>query len=306
MLPGQSPRHGHHDYAGRPLTDTVMTAIELAEPIGLPDLAGLPPLVPQRTAIGLWRLTVAATLTPAERRAIWGSGADDLVPVLTEEDVAWHHPWRFEVAEHLLRRIYDQPDADVDENVEMLHDQTAAFLDLLAAVRRGDFSTEWLTGGLPYPQSNLDGRGGAAVWRAHRKLTLEALGSWATSPRARGTVNVVPPGWDLRLPPSWRIRSFAHLEPRPKPLLIHAAAGKVAVLTWRSRTAYWPLDALGEPIPGFAAVVRGGIQLTGNGCSRPSSTISTTRTSAYPRTPLTPSGSSPSRIATIWLHRARP
>jgi hypothetical protein len=75
LLPGQSPRHGHHDYAGRPLTDIVMTAIELAEPIDLPALGGLPRLLPQRTAIGLWRLTVAATLTSAERRAIWGRGA---------------------------------------------------------------------------------------------------------------------------------------------------------------------------------------------------------------------------------------
>ena len=262
LLPGQSPRHGHHDYAARPLTDIVMTAIELAEPIRLPGLDGLPRTLPQRTALGLWRLAVAATLTQAERRAIWGSEVADLAPVLTEEDVAWHHPWRFEVAEHLLRRIYDQPDADVAENVDMLHDQTEAFVDLLAAVRRADFSTAWLTDGLPYRQSNVDGRGGAAVWRAHRKLSLEALGEWATTPKTRGEVNVVPPDWNLKLPWNWRIRPFGHLEPVPAPLLAHAAEGRVAVLAWRSRTAYWPLDEHGDPIPGFAAVVQGGERLS--------------------------------------------
>ncbi|MFP3712563.1 ribbon-helix-helix protein, CopG family [Puerhibacterium sp. TATVAM-FAB25] len=262
LLPGQSPRHGHHDYAGRPLTDIVMTAIELAEPIRLPGLDGLPRMLPQRTALGLWRLTVAATLTPAERRAIWGSEVADLVSILTEEDVAWHHPWRFEVAEHLLRRIYDQPRTDVVENVDMLYDQTEAFVDLLAAVRRADFSTAWLTDGLPHRQSNVDGRGGAAVWRAKRNVSLEALGGWATTPKASGEVNIVPPGWNLKLPLDWRIHAFGHLEPVPAPLLAHAAGGRVATLAWRSRTAYWPLDVHGDPIPGFAAVVQGGERLT--------------------------------------------
>jgi hypothetical protein len=298
LLPGQSPRHGHHDYAGRPLTDIVMTAIELAERIRLPGLDGLPHMLPQRTALGLWRLAVAATLTPAERRAIWGSEVADLAPVLTEEDVAWHHPWRFEVAELLLRRIYDQPDADVAENVDMLHDQTEAFVDLLAAVRRADFSTAWLTDGLPYSRSNVDGRGGAAVWRAQRKLSLEALGGWATGPRARGEVNVVPPDWNLKLPLNWRIRTFGHLEPVPAPCWhippkaeSRCCPGARGPRTGRS--TYTATRSRASP-PSCTVVNR----FLRNGCSRPFSTSSTTPVSVFRPASLMRSDSSQSTSAT--------
>lgn len=261
QLPGQSARHGHHDYASRPLTDVVMTAVELAEPIRLPGLHGLPSLLTRRTALGLWRLTVAATLTQAEMRAIWGGGPAPLVPVLTEEDVAWHHPWRFEVAEVLLRTIHDQSARDVAENMAMLHDQSTAFRDLLRDVRRRDFAASWLLDDLPHASSDTSGRGGAAVWRAHRKLTLEAIGTWATTPGAKRQIKALPPGWKLTLPKDWIIRAFGHNQPVSPALLKHAAMGAVARLEAGSRTAYWPLGFDERPIPGFNAVRDAGSHL---------------------------------------------
>jgi plasmid stability protein len=77
-LPGQSRRHGHHDYAARPLTDAVMTAIHEAEPFTVTGTEDLPQTLTQRIALALWRLAAAATITEAETQALWTSGDPDL------------------------------------------------------------------------------------------------------------------------------------------------------------------------------------------------------------------------------------
>jgi hypothetical protein len=258
VLPGQSARHGHHDYAARPLTDAVVTAIALVEPVVLDGLERLPQLLPHRTALGLWRLVVAATLTQAERRAIWGADSSSLFPVLGEEEVAWHHPWRYAVAHVLPQNICGQPADDVAEVLAMVHDQTEAFRDLLYWVRRRDESTYWLCHNVPPPMNNVMGRGGSAVWRARRKLALEGVAIWLASTRFKRRTIAAPPGWKLTLPDGWRVRSFAFGEAVPHALEELASTGQVARAAVGSRTVFWPLTEGGPPIAGFDAVLRCG------------------------------------------------
>lgn len=66
-IPSRPARQSHRDYASRPLSGAVTTAIALAEPFQEPQLKGLPVLVEHRLADGLWRLTAAASLTGEER-----------------------------------------------------------------------------------------------------------------------------------------------------------------------------------------------------------------------------------------------
>jgi len=66
-LPGQHPR-AYRDYQGRMLTDAVTTAIARDEPFDDDFLTGLLPLLRHGAALGLWRLTTAATSTRPERR----------------------------------------------------------------------------------------------------------------------------------------------------------------------------------------------------------------------------------------------
>ena len=184
-----------------------------------------------------------------------GSKAADLVPVLTEEDVAWHHPWRFEVAEHLLRKIYDQDDADVAENMKMLHVQTAAFLDLLAAMRRRDLSTHWLTYGLHSPDRALAAAAvppSAGPTQAHTR-SAGRMGHEPEGPRRVGR----PAAWlGPKAPARWRIHPFV-IWTMPLPLLERRRRRR------RRGTALAIADRLlaprrtNEPIPGFNAVVHG-------------------------------------------------
>lgn len=111
-LPGQAIKRGPRDYAPRLLTDAVTTAIARESPYVDEGLEGLPPLLTHREAKGLWRLKVAATLSLAEQRAIFGPGDDRAAVVLREEDVAWHAPWRFDVALQLARQLLRGPDAE--------------------------------------------------------------------------------------------------------------------------------------------------------------------------------------------------
>lgn len=262
ILPGQSIRHGHHDYAARPLTDVLITAIARVQPFTLPGLEGLPALLRHVTAMGLWRLTVAATLTRAEKRAIWGEAGSDLTPVLTEEDVSWHHPWRYEVAHVLLSNIWNQEgEDDVAENMAMLHDQTEAFRRLLYDVRRDDMTTRWLLDNLPHPTGGVDGRGGSAVWRAQRRLALESIEKWIASVDMTPMFEVSPPGWRLGLPVGWQVKRFAFGESIPTDLTVLAERGLVAKTKVGSRTAFWPLTESGLPVAGFDAVLRGGAHL---------------------------------------------
>jgi len=70
LLPGQADGGGgYHDYRPRQLADAAVTA--LASEVAFTDdiLDGLPPLLTQRAARGLFRLAVAATATPPRKGA---------------------------------------------------------------------------------------------------------------------------------------------------------------------------------------------------------------------------------------------
>lgn len=65
-LPGQA-RRAHRDYEARLLTDAVVTAIAVQEPVTDEFLAGLPLVIRHRAAFGLWQLATSTLMTIPER-----------------------------------------------------------------------------------------------------------------------------------------------------------------------------------------------------------------------------------------------
>ncbi|MCW2674077.1 MAG: hypothetical protein JWP14_2666 [Frankiales bacterium] len=261
-LPGQSGRHGHHHYAARPLTDAVMTATYEAEPFVVSGLEGLPQVLTRRVADGLWRLTVAATLTAAETQALWRSGGSDLPVVLTEEEVAWHHPWRFAVAHRILKTLL--LDDDAAEWMDMLESQTGQYRSLLAELQRRDPAAGWLQDGLrglDTHRSSVEGRGGTAVWRADRELEMTRITAWLADPESTSTLSLETPEWSLRWPDEWTKACLSLGAPIPPELDAAVASGKVSVVTSGSRLVFWPLTAGGHPVEQFAACLHAGQDL---------------------------------------------
>lgn len=125
VLPGQAGSRGPREYGPRLLTDAFTTALASDTPYTDEGLEGLPPLLTHRQALGLWRLTVAATLTPAEQRAVFSKEKPRVIDALRDEDVAWHSPWRFEVAQHIAKNLLRGPKAGA--GLQLLDKQTAAF-----------------------------------------------------------------------------------------------------------------------------------------------------------------------------------
>lgn len=253
-LPGQSRRHGHHEYAARTLTDTVITAIYQAESFVVIGLERLPQTLTQRMALGLWRLAVAATLTGAETQALWRSGNADLAVVLNEEEVAWHHPWRFAVAQHILTTLL--ADDDAEEWLEMLQTQTSQYQTLLKNLRQRHSDAAWLQDdicSLDTHRNSVEGRGGTAVWRAERTLEMNRIERWLADPKSAQELELTTPEWKLRWPEEWTKACFTHGEPIPAKLTTYAKRGKVCVAIAGSRSAYWPLTATGSPVEEFAA-----------------------------------------------------
>jgi hypothetical protein len=263
-LPGQSHRHGHHDYAARTLTDSIMTAVHQAQPFVVSGLEGLPQVITHRVGLGLWRLTVAATLTAAETHALWHASDPDLAVVLTEEErIAWHHPWRFAVARHILRSLLAEHDAE--EWMDMLESQTGQYRLLLDRLQRRDPRAAWLQDdlrGLDTHKSSVEGRGGTAVWRAERELEMTSIENWLADPESTSTHDIGTPEWNLRWPDEWTKACFSHGTPIPAELDAHVTAGKVSVVTSGSRRAYWPLTTGGAPVEEFSACLRAGKDLS--------------------------------------------
>lgn len=249
-LPGQPHARGPRHYSPRPLTDALAVAIASGEPYTDDGLEDLPAVVSQGVATGLWRLAVAATLTRAEQRVLLVRPDSELAWILNDEDIAWHSPWRFEVALHLARRLLAGPDRSA--NLEMLQRQVGPF----QALRHDLARTEWPDSELmrdctARPRYDHEGRGGAAVWRAERKLAIGRFADVLTADRAWGRVEVSCPGWTLEQPSGWTavrlsfgqhpsIRQRADLDER-RVLLVQAG----------SRSAIWPYDTTGDPIPRF-------------------------------------------------------
>ncbi|MEU0169023.1 hypothetical protein ABZ214_26830 [Streptomyces iakyrus] len=277
ILPGQYQR-AYRDYQSRALTDAVMTAIAVAEPFTDDFLDGLLPLLHHRAARNLWRLATAGLCTGPERALLEaavavrettaGTPAGDsdtkhLLAVATalEENVAWHSPARFQVAANLARELLTGPQADANER--LLHkdgeDWNDLYLDTLYAdedrrahLQRGLLSYDW------------SGRGGSAVWRAERQVSLDNLGDWLTGRIQTDTDQYVvrPPGWVLSRPPGWHalIPDPPHTGQLPQPYATWTDQGRALVFPYRNKQAVWPLQRQPnlpdfEPVPGVEALL---------------------------------------------------
>lgn len=260
-LPGQSARRGHHDYARRPLTDAFLTALAKTHPFTIDGLEGLPETITQGAAVGLWRLTVAATLTPAEKLAMWsntgqaGSGGDQaaiLKRLLHEGNFSWHDPKRFRVAHHLARKLLSGNAAA--SNLEMLQAQNVEFQQLLEDLEAHSFETpeSSLLADAPGVGRSVEGRGGSVVWRARRSLARQSIREWLGS-ATDSALLVDPPGWSLRMPENWHgIASGLGASP---PTQVREDIYHRRVVEVRSpdgQAIAWPYIC-DRPVPGYGA-----------------------------------------------------
>lgn len=274
-LPGQH-RRSHRDYQARVLTDAVMTAIAAVEPFTDDALDGLWPLLRHRAALGLWRLTTAQTSTGPERELLiaaedirsglaWQNPEDLdgerdaaaerqllLAAEALEEEVGWHSPARFETTAVLARRLLASPDAEAGE--QMLYEQGPAWEERYQDALQAAARPLTLLHGFAY---DWTGRGGTAVWRAHRRVAVQDFEDWLTSP-AHGedsaTYVVSPPGWLLRAPSGWHAHVPAGTGDLAQPYAQWVADGRVLAFPYKSRQALWPMIAAGsgrEPVPGI-------------------------------------------------------
>ncbi|MCX5443914.1 hypothetical protein [Streptomyces sp. NBC_00063] len=283
-LPGQYQR-AFRDYQGRVLTDAVVTAIAVTEPFTDEFLEGLFPLLRHRAARNLWRLAAAALCTGPETELLdaaaavrtataWTSDTvrdDDrhLLAVATalEEDVAWHSPARFQVAANIARDLLTGPQAE--DNERLLQEEGEAWNELhqdtlhadegrRAYLQRGTTSYDW------------SGRGGTAVWRAERLVSLQHFEDWLTGRTGTDSAEhmIQPPGWVLSRPPGWHAVAPA-LTPTgrlPQPYAAWTAESRTLTFPYRNRQAVWPLqrrpDPPGfEPVPGAEALLAAGSRL---------------------------------------------
>lgn len=255
-LPGQPPKRGPRDYSARPLTDALTTAIACRRPFVDDGLEGLPALLSHRVAEGLWRLTRAATLTRAERQLLLSQDrGSNAAIVLREENVAWHSGWRFQIALHLARQLLGSEGG----RLAMLESQTDEFDLLLYDLELDDDFEHDLLRDAPRPSHSMEGRGGAAVWRAHRAVAMSdltrALFTWSGGGQAFRK-QLEPPGWHLVAPPDWHGVGYRYGQPRTSEHASHLAEHKVIEVVSGSRSVLWPYDQTGQPIDGFEIVIR--------------------------------------------------
>lgn len=258
-VPGHARRQAHRDYASRPLTDALLTALAREQRFTEEGLGGLPDVLQWREADGLWRLTVAATLTQTER-VIRSHGATDLVAMLEDAEVVWHSSWRAEVALHLAVHLFTGP--TTEENRRWVGEQRAMFHTEMESLSdpRVIFGGHEFTDGAPTKRSSAEGRAATAVWRGQRRLALDALAGWfVAGPTASATVE--PPGWTLTQPNGWRARRMSSSRPLPPGLGALVERGAVLRLTAGRAAVLWPLTSDGRPVPGVNQVIAGGLQL---------------------------------------------
>ncbi|ABS05977.1 hypothetical protein Krad_4518 (plasmid) [Kineococcus radiotolerans SRS30216 = ATCC BAA-149] len=265
-LPGQPERRGQRDYQARTLTDAVMTAIAFHATIKDDFLHGLLPLVRHGAAHGLWRLTIAATLTRAEKEAQADAETDDLAAQvawhLENMDVAWHHYSRVRATRNLARVLLHGPNACANE--QDLYAQVAggwwerALADLADSSKHDEHellelfpseSDEWGTAG-------MEGRGGTAVWRARRLSTLATVAGWLSDLEAP-LLLMQPPGWTLAAPPNWRAMVTAPSRAIPHPWVSLVEERRVLALRRGSQWVIWPLTPAGKPVEGVQSALHG-------------------------------------------------
>lgn len=288
-LPGQY-RRSHRDYQARALTDAVMTAVAVVEPFTDEFLDGFRPLLRAQAALGLWQLATAATVTRPElilltqarqtRRfgaPLPGTPASDgedlpdlrhlmLVAEALENEVAWFSPARFHVAANVARALLTGPGADGNE--QMLHQHGPAWHRLYNKTLHGYRRAQLLEGTTGY---DWTGRGGTAVWRAHRRIELQDVEEWLVQPgtgQAAAERQVDRPGWLLRYPRRWQA-----LAPTPGPVGAVAppyeqwvAEGRLLRFPYRNRHALWPVTRATDrgpwmPVPDIDPIVKAGSRL---------------------------------------------
>ncbi|MFF2308209.1 hypothetical protein ACFVVP_37610 [Streptomyces sp. NPDC058128] len=278
-LPGQYPR-AHRDYQSRALTDAVMTAIACVEPFTDDVLDGLLPLLRHRAAHNLWRLASVALCTRPEFHLLHAAeklrdgmeagavqGLDfkqqrllDTVAAL-EEDVAWHSPARFIVAANIAREHLTGPRAEANER--MLYEEGEDFDDLFRDTlhAREETRQELLWGTADYDWS---GRGGTAVWRAERQVTLQHVEDWLVDRTGTAPAQMLaaPPGWMLLRPAAWTAAAPALTRDGqlPQPFSQWLREGCVLTFPYRNSQALWPLQRIQrapgwEPVPGIEALL---------------------------------------------------
>lgn len=274
-LPGQSLR-AHRDYQTRLLTDAVMTAIAVQEPFTDGFLEGLFPLIRHGAAVGLWQLAVAATSTVPEnavqdaaeeaRSQVGGTAtplsAEEsaarrrllLVAEALDGEVAWHSSVRFEVAANIARDMLSGENAPANER--LLYEQGSEWNEKRLDLRcDGEDRARCLRGtSVSYDWS---GRGGAAVWRAERRVELQDFEDWLIR-RSRGPGpierQVRPPGWLVRIPDTWHPHVLPTTSTKmPEPFATWAATGRLLTLSVGHKQVLWPLTPTPDP-PGWAPV----------------------------------------------------
>jgi hypothetical protein len=281
-LPGQSQR-AHRDYQGRLLTDAVVTAIAVEEPFTDGFLQGMLPLLRHRAALGLWKLVVAATTTRPERAIHYAAEEERastqesiallsaeksaarhhllLVAEALEEDVSWHSAARFQVAANIARDILGS--ANSRSNEQMLYEQGnewgALRQDLLDG---GTARDKYLRDIAIFGWIDWIGRGGSAVWRAERRVSVQDFEDWLIQRTKADPVErvVSPPGWLVRVPSTWRAHAPKGNTGMPEPYATWVAEGLALVYPYKNRQAVWPLiprrDQLGwQPVPGIESVI---------------------------------------------------
>lgn len=262
-LPGQPRRRGLKDYARSPLAEALTTAIARERPFDVAGLEGIPPIWTQAAAVGLWRLTVAATLTVPEQLAVLGNlealdaDAEDptaLAQLLRDGDLAWHHPWRYEVALHLARNLLAGPKQA--QNWRLLKHRDDEFKTLRFDLERTDDLDHRLLRCAPKrASSEVTGRGGSLVWRARRSRALKSIRNWIVSEPTTPLI-VSPPSAKIVHPRAWTSVRVLAGEPLPAAVLAGAETGKVLVFSTDEYTSAWPyLRETGEPVPQFDIVI---------------------------------------------------
>lgn len=290
-LPGQHPR-AHRDYQGRLLTDAVTTAIAVTEPFTDNFLTGLLSLLRHGTALGLWRLTAAATSTGPEKA--WLVKAEGVrvdhhlsnaplnpaeehilrVAEALEQDDAWHASNRFRRATALARSYLTGPTAQEWE--QTLYEQDETFNEVYQDRLQNDDDAADRRWRRRHGITSYDftGRGGTAVWRAQRRVDLQYFEEWLVE-RTKGDPAAVvmeepaSPGWLLRTPPTWLAyapaRTTTSGQP-PEPYATWAADGRLLAFPYLNRQAFWPLlhrpgTPEWQPVPGFQPVAAAAAKL---------------------------------------------
>jgi hypothetical protein len=263
QLPGQIRRRGLKHYARSPLAEAICTALSGTYAWQVPGLEGLPAVWTQAAAVGLWRLAIAATLTKPEQRAVLGEldllGADGedpntLAELLRHSDLAWHHPWRDEVALRLARNLLTGPDSS--DRMRSLRDRDDEFEQLRYDLERtDDLDHPMLTGAPKLPSSNVIGRGGALVWRGRRRLALRNVAEWIVSAPAAPLV-VSPPRVKITNPDGWTSIQVPAGEQLPETVAADVEARRVLLVTSADTVTAWPYSQeTGEPVPWFDLVL---------------------------------------------------